>query len=210
MTYALEGSIFITGAAVQWLRDGLGIIKTAAESETLARSVKDNGGVYFVPALAGLGAPYWDMYARGTIVGITRGVTAGHLARATLEAIAYQTRDVVESISTDAHLKIPVLRVDGGASVNDLLMQFQADILGIPVQRTKIPDVTALGACYLAGLAAGVWKSTDAIGNLWSRSRTYEPVMSADEREKLYSDWKRAVERARGWSRDYTRDKASG
>ncbi len=200
MTYALEGSIFVTGAAVQWLRDGLGIIKTAAESETLARSVKDNGGVYFVPALAGLGAPYWDMYARGTIIGITRGVTKGHLARATLEAIAYQTRDVVESISTDAHLKIPVLRVDGGASVNDLLMQFQADILGIPVQRARIPDITALGACYLAGLAAGVWKNSDEIGNMWSSSKTYEPSMSVDEREKLYSDWKRAVERARGWA----------
>jgi glycerol kinase len=201
MTYALEGSIFVTGAAVQWLRDGLGIIETATESETLARSVKDNGGVYFVPALAGLGAPYWDMYARGTIVGITRGVTAGHLVRATLEAIAYQTRDVVEAISTDAHLNIPLLRADGGATVNDLLMQFQADILGIPVQRARIPDITALGACYLAGLAVGVWKSTGEIEELWSSSKTYEPVMSTDEREKLYSNWKRAVERARGWAK---------
>jgi glycerol kinase len=200
MTYALEGSIFITGAAVQWLRDGLGLIKTSGDSEALAMSVKDNGGVYFVPALAGLGAPYWDMYARGTIVGITRGVTSGHLVRATLEAIAYQTRDVIEAISSDAHLKIPVLRVDGGASVNDLLMQFQADILGIPVQRAKIPDITALGACYLAGLAVGVWKSTDEIANFWSILKTYEPVMPLSEREKLYSDWKRAVERARNWA----------
>jgi glycerol kinase len=200
VSYALEGSIFVTGAAVQWLRDGLGLIKDATESEALARSVKDNGDVYFVPALAGLGAPYWDMYARGVIVGITRATTRGHLARATLEAIAYQTRDVVETISTDAQLTIPVLRVDGGASVNDLLMQFQADILGIPVQRTRIPDVTALGACYLAGLAVNVWKNTDEIGKLWRSSKTYEPKMSADEREKLYANWKRAVERARGWA----------
>jgi glycerol kinase len=200
MSYALEGSIFVTGAAVQWLRDGMGLIRTAAESETLARSVADNGGIYFVPALAGLGAPYWDMYARGTIVGITRGTTRGHLARATLEAIAYQTRDVVETISNDAHLLIPVLRVDGGASVNDLLMQFQADILGIPVQRARIPETTGLGACYLAGLAVKVWKNTDEIGKLWRSSKTYEPKMSADQREKLYADWKRAVDRARGWA----------
>ena len=200
VSYALEGSIFVTGAAVQWLRDGLGLIKDAAESEALARSVADNGGIYFVPALAGLGAPYWDMYARGIIVGITRGTTRGHLARATLEAIAYQTRDVVEAICADAQLKIPVLRVDGGASVNDLLMQFQADILGIPVQRARIAETTALGACYLAGLAVNVWKNTDEIGKYWRSSKTYEPQMSADEREKLYADWKRAVERARGWA----------
>jgi glycerol kinase len=200
VSYALEGSIFVTGAAVQWLRDGLGLIKDAAESETMARSVADNGGIYFVPALAGLGAPYWDMYARGVIVGITRGTNRGHLARATLEAIAYQTRDVVEAICADAHLKIPVLRVDGGASVNDLLMQFQADILGIPVQRARIAETTALGACYLAGLAVNVWKNTDEISKYWRSSKTYEPKMSADEREKLYADWKRAVERARGWA----------
>ena len=200
VTYALEGSIFITGAAVQWLRDGLGIISTAAESETLARSVPDNGGIYFVPALAGLGAPYWDMYARGAIVGITRGTTRGHLARATLEAIAYQARDVLDTITADSGVKIPVLRVDGGASVNDLLMQFQADILGIPVQRARVPETTALGACYLAGLATGVWKDTAEIGKHWHSSRTYEPRMSADERETLYGNWKRAVERARGWA----------
>lgn len=200
VTYALEGSIFVTGAAVQWLRDGLGVINTAAESETLARSVNDNGGIYFVPALAGLGAPYWDMYARGTIVGITRATNRGHLARATLEAIAYQTRDVVETISTDAHLIIPALRVDGGASVNDLLMQFQADILGIPVQRARIAETTALGACYLAGLAVKTWKNTDDIAKYWRSSRTYEPNISADARETLYSNWKRAVERARNWA----------
>lgn len=200
VTYALEGSIFITGAAVQWLRDGLGIIATAAESEALARSVPDNGGIYFVPALTGLGAPYWDMYARGAIVGITRGTTRGHLARATLEAIAYQARDVLDTITADAGVKIPVLRVDGGASVNDLLMQFQADILGIPVQRARVPETTALGACYLAGLATSVWKDTAEISRHWRSARTYEPRMSADERETLYAGWKRAVERARGWT----------
>ena len=200
VTYALEGSIFITGAAVQWLRDGLGLISTAAESESLARSVPDNGGIYFVPALAGLGAPYWDMYARGAIVGITRGTTRGHLARATLEAIAYQARDVLDTITADAGVTIPVLRVDGGASVNDLLMQFQADILGIPVQRARVPETTALGACYLAGLATGVWKDTAEISKHWRSSGTYEPKMSADERETLYAGWKRAVERARGWA----------
>jgi glycerol kinase len=198
--YALEGSVFVTGAAVQWLRDGLGIIKTAAESEALARSVPDNGGIYFVPALAGLGAPYWDMYARGAIIGITRATTAGHLARATLESIAYQTRDVIEAMSDDAGLKIPVLRVDGGASVNDLLMQFQSDILGVPVQRARVAETTALGAAYLAGLATGVWKNTDEIGRHWRASKTWEPHMSTDRRESLYSEWKRAVERARGWT----------
>jgi glycerol kinase len=200
VTYALEGSIFITGAAVQWLRDGLGLISTAAESETLARTVPDNGGIYFVPALSGLGAPYWDMYARGTIVGITRGTTRGHLARATLEAIAYQTRDVLDAIGQDAGLKIPVLRVDGGASVNDLLMQFQADILGIPVQRARVAETTALGACYLAGLATGTWKNTAEISRHWHALATYEPKMSVDQRDSLYAGWKRAVERARGWA----------
>ncbi|MDD5127309.1 MAG: glycerol kinase GlpK [Dehalococcoidales bacterium] len=202
VSYALEGSIFITGAAVQWLRDGLNIITTAAESEALAKSVADNGGVYFVPALAGLGAPYWDMYARGAIVGITRGTTKGHLARATLEAIAYQARDVIEAMSADAHLAIPVLRVDGGGTANDLLMQFQSDILGIPVQRARIAETTALGAAYLAGLAVGVWKNTGEIGKHWHSARTYEPRMSADQRESLYSGWKRAVARSRDWARD--------
>jgi glycerol kinase len=200
ITYAMEGSIFVTGAAVQWLRDGLKIISTAAESETLARSVPDNGGVYFVPAFVGLGAPYWDMYARGTIVGVTRGTTAGHIARATLEAIAYQVRDVVEVMTAEAGLNIPVLRVDGGGTANSLLMQFQADILGIPIQQAAVAETTALGAAYLAGLAVGLWRNTDELAKLWQAARTYEPKMPADQRERLYAGWKRAVERAMDWA----------
>jgi len=200
VSYAMEGSIFITGAAVQWLRDGLGLIANAAESETLARSVPDTGGVYFVPALAGLGAPYWDMYARGTIIGLTRGTTRNHLARATLEAIAYQTRDVVEAMTADAGLQIPLLRVDGGGTVNTFLMQFQADILGIPIQVAKVTETTALGAAYLAGLAVGFWRDTTEIARHWRAAETYEPRMSVDQREILYDGWKRAVERSRGWA----------
>ena len=199
VTYAMEGSIFITGAAVQWLRDGLGLIANAAESEALARSVPDNGGVYFVPAFVGLGAPYWDMYARGTVVGLTRGTTKGHLARATLEAIAYQTRDVVEAMGAEANLQVPLLRVDGGGTANGLLMQFQADILGVPIQRATVVETTALGVAYLAGLAVGLWRDTGEIGRQWRAAETYEPRMSVDQRETFYSDWKRAVERARGW-----------
>jgi glycerol kinase len=201
VTYAMEGSVFIAGAAVQWLRDGLGLISTAAESEALAFSVPDNGGVYFVPAFVGLGAPYWDMYARGTILGLTRGSTRGHLARATLEAIAFQTRDIVDAMKADAYFPIPSLRVDGGGSVNNLLMQFQSDILGIPVERAQIVEITALGAAYLAGLAVGLWRDTDEIGRYWKSSATYEPKMSADERETLYNNWQHAVERARGWAK---------
>jgi glycerol kinase len=197
--YAMEGSIFVTGAAIQWLRDGLGLINSAAESEMLALSVPNNGGVYFVPAFVGMGAPYWDMYARGTIVGLTRGSTRGHLARAALEAIAFQTRDIVDVIKADTNLAIPVLRVDGGGSANNFLMQFQADILGIPIQRARIAETTALGAAYLAGLAVGLWRDTTEIGEQWESSATYEPRMSVDERETLYSDWKRATERAMGW-----------
>ncbi len=199
VTYAMEGSIFITGAAVQWLRDGLGLIKTAAESETLARSVPDNGGVYFVPALVGLGAPYWDMYARGTIIGLTRGTTKGHLARAALEAIAYQVRDVVEVMSTETGLRVPLLRVDGGGTANSLLMQFQADILGVPIQRAAIAETTALGVAYLTGLAVGLWQDVGELAQLWHAAEVYEPKMSTDQREVLYAGWKRAVERARGW-----------
>ncbi|UCH42610.1 MAG: glycerol kinase GlpK [Dehalococcoidales bacterium] len=199
VVYAMEGSIFITGAAVQWLRDGLGLIATAAESEALAATVPDNGGVYFVPAFVGLGTPYWDMYARGTIVGLTRDSTGGHLARATLEAIAFQTRDVVDAISAEADLPIPVLRVDGGGSVNSLLMQFQADILGIPIQRAHIVETTALGVAYLAGLAVGMWRDTAEVEQYWKSTAVYEPRMSPDERETLYSNWRHAVERARGW-----------
>ncbi|MGB8706875.1 MAG: glycerol kinase GlpK [Dehalococcoidia bacterium] len=197
--YAMEGSIFITGAAVQWLRDGLRLIKTAADSEPLARSVPDNGGVYFVPAFVGLGAPYWDMYARGAIVGLTRGATSGHLARATLEAIAYQVRDVADAMGAEAGLKVPLLRVDGGGTANSLLMQFQADILGIPIQLAAIAETTSLGAAYLAGLAVGLWRDTVQLARMWRAAETYEPKMSVDQRESLYAGWKRAVERARGW-----------
>ena len=199
ISYALEGSIFSTGAAVQWLRDGLGLIASAAESEALARSVPDSGGVYFVPAFVGLGSPYWDMYARGTIMGLTRGTTRGHLTRATLEAIAYQTRDVMEVMEIEADLQIPLLRVDGGGTANALLMQFQADILGIPIQRAAVTETTALGAAYLAGLAVGFWRDTVDITRQWRASDIYEPGMSSDQRESLYAGWKRAVERARGW-----------
>jgi glycerol kinase len=201
LTYALEGSIFITGAAVQWLRDGLGLIKNSSEIEALAATVPDNGGVYFVPGFVGLGAPYWDMYARGTIVGLTRGSNRGHIARAVLESIAYQSRDVIEVMKADACCQIPVLRVDGGASMDNLLMQFQADILGIPIQRARIAETTALGAAYLAGLATGLWRNTDEISQQWQSSASFEPRMSADERESLYANWKRAVERAKGWAR---------
>jgi glycerol kinase len=197
--YALEGSIFITGAAIQWLRYGLKIIKTAAQSETLASSEPDNGGVYFVPALAGLGAPYWDMYARGTIIGITRGTTNGHIARATLEAEAYQVRDVVDTMKLEAGIKIPILRVDGGGTANSLLMQFQADITNMPIQVAAVAETTALGVAYLAGLATGQWKNTDEIAKKWRSSATFEPKMPADQREQLYSNWLRAVERAHGW-----------
>lgn len=198
--YALEGSVFIAGAAVQWLRDGLGIIAGAQETEALARSVPDNGGVWFVPSFVGLAAPEWDMHARGTIVGLTRGATKAHLVRATLEAIAYQTRDVLEAMRSDG-AAIESLRVDGGGSANDFLMQFQADVLGIPIERSAIDETTALGAAYLAGLAAGVWRSTDDIASTWRAARRYEPTMGADEREAGYATWKRAVERARGWAR---------
>jgi glycerol kinase len=199
VNYAMEGSVFITGAAVQWLRDGLHLIKTAGDSEPLARSVPDNGGVYFVPAFVGLGAPYWDMYARGAIVGLTRGTTSGHLARATLEAIAYQVRDVADAMGAETGLKVPMLRVDGGGTANSLMMQFQADILGIPIQCAAIAETTSLGAAYLAGLAVGVWRDTPQLARMWKAAETYEPKMSADQREALYAGWKRAVERARSW-----------
>ena len=199
VTYAMEGSIFVTGAAVQWLRDGLGLIRKASEIEALAMTVPDNGGVYFVPAFVGLGTPYWDMYARGTIVGLTRGSNKGHLARAVLEAIAFQARDVIDTMKTEAGIEIPVLRVDGGGSLNNLTMQFQADILGIPIQRSAIEETTALGAAYLAGLAVGVWQDLPEIEKKWAGSAVYEPRMSADQRESLYGTWKQAVRRAAGW-----------
>ncbi|PZN09466.1 glycerol kinase GlpK [Thermaerobacter composti] len=197
--YALEGSIFIAGAVVQWLRDELKIIDKAADTEPLARSVEDTGGVYLVPAFAGLGAPYWDPYARGTIVGITRGTGRAHLARAALESIAYQTRDVLGAMEADSGLTLSALRVDGGAVVNDFLMQFQADVLGVPVDRPVVNETTALGAAYLAGLAVGFWKSREEIEQFWQRDRRFEPAMPEDVRERLYAGWRRAVERAKGW-----------
>ncbi|MGZ4142358.1 MAG: glycerol kinase GlpK [Actinomycetota bacterium] len=197
--YAMEGSIFVTGAAIQWLRDGLGIISQASETGALAESVPDTGGVYFVPALTGLGSPYWDPYARGTIVGITRGTTRAHLARAAVEAMAYQTRDVVEAMAREADVRPAELRVDGGASVMDLLCRFQADQLGVLVRRPKVQETTALGAAFLAGLAEGVWSSTDELSKTWLLDREFEPH-KADP--SLYEGWKRAVERARGWARD--------
>ena len=197
-TYALEGAIFNTGSAVQWLRDGLGIIETAAEIESLAASVPDSGGVGFVPAFTGLGSPHWDADARGTIVGITRGTTAGHIARATLEAIAFQTRDVVDAMCRDSGIELRELRVDGGAATNDLLMQTQADVLGVPVVRPKSVETTALGAAYLAGLGAGIWQSQEELSARWSSDRQFEPVWTAAERESGYARWLDAVTRARG------------
>lgn len=195
--YALEGSVFIAGAGVQWLRDGLGIIGSAAETEALATSVSDNHGVYFVPAFVGLGAPYWDMDARGAIVGLTRGASRAHVARASLEAMAYQTRDVVECMQRDSGIKAKELRVDGGATRNDFLCQFQADILGIPVVRPVITETTALGAAYLAGLAVGFWKSEKEIAGQWQEEKRFEPKMKKSQRDKLYAGWQEAVSRVR-------------
>ncbi len=200
--YALEGAIFITGAAVQWLRDGLGIIQDAAETEDLARSVESNDDVYYVPALVGLGAPHWDSYARGTIIGITRGTTRAHLARAALESMAYQTRDAIDAMEKDSGIKLPEFRADGGAAANTWLMQFQADILGVPVEVPEILETTALGAAYLAGLATGFWESRDELVDKWKLQRRYEPQMSEEEREQLYGRWKEAVERSKGWARE--------
>jgi glycerol kinase len=200
--FALEGSIFIAGAAIQWLRDELGIIDDAAESEAIATSIEGNDGVYLVPGFTGLGAPYWDQYARGTIVGLTRGTGKAHLVRAALEAIAYQTRDVLEAMQADSGLDLQALRVDGGAAANDFLLQFQADILGVRVERPAVTETTALGAAYLAGLAVGYWESQDEIEAQWRVEKTFEPQMGEAEREKLYAGWKKAVERARDWATD--------
>lgn len=200
--YALEGGVFIAGAAVQWLRDELQLISTAAESETVATSVDSSDGVYVVPAFVGLGAPYWDQYARGTIIGLTRGSGRAQIVRATLESIAYQTRDVLEAMKADSGLELPALRVDGGAVSNDFLMQFQADILGVPVQRPAVTETTALGAAYLAGLAVGYWESQEEIEKQWRVDSTFEPKMGADEREKLYAGWQKAVGRSRDWAEE--------
>ncbi len=199
VTYALEGSVFIAGAVVQWLRDGLGIIAQAAEIEALAREVEDTGGVYFVPAFVGLGAPYWDAYARGTIVGLTRGTDQRHLARAALEAICYQSRDLLEAMTADSGIRLQALRADGGAAANNLLMQLQADLLDVPVQRPAVTETTALGAAYLAGLAVGYWSGLEEIAAQWRVGAKFEPVMAPAQRDLLYAGWQRAVERARGW-----------
>ena len=200
--YALEGSIFVAGAAVQWLRDEMKVLNEAAESEAIAAGITSTDGVYLVPAFVGLGAPYWDQYARGTIVGLTRGSGRAQIVRATLESIAYQTRDVVSAMTADSGLALEALRVDGGAVVNNFLMQFQADILGVAVQRPAITETTALGAAYLAGLATGFWTSQAEIAGQWQLERTFEPAMSFDQRESLYSGWQRAVERARDWAQE--------
>lgn len=201
LQYALEGSIFEAGSVVQWLRDGLGLLGTAAESEALARSVPDNGGLYLAPAFSGLGAPWWDERARGALVGITRSATRAHLARAALESIAYQCRDVVECFEADSERSLAALRVDGGAAANDFLMQFQADLLGLPVLRPKQLEITALGAALLAGLAVGFWQEGAALSELPGGEETrFEPRMSIERREALYADWKRAVERSRNWA----------
>src|SRR5882724_8583915 len=200
--YALEGSVFIAGAAIQWLRDGLNIIDSAADTEAMATSVEDNGGVYFVPAFVGLGAPHWDQYARGTMIGLTRGSTRDHIARAALESIAYQTSDVLRCMRDDSGIDLTELRVDGGAVRNDFLMQFQADILGIPVVRPANTETTAAGAAFLAGLAVNFWSGISELSELWQREKTFEPNMAESERQRLVADWTRAVGRAGNWIKE--------
>jgi len=197
--YALEGSVFVAGAAVQWLRDGLGIIRSSGDVEALAASVPDNGGVYMVPAFTGLGAPHWDPYARGTMFGLTRGSTAGHIARAVLESIAFQTADLLVAMKEDSGIDIKELRVDGGATSNDLLMQFQADLLGVPVVRPKVRETTALGAAFLAGLAVGFWRERSQLGRLWQADRIFTPSMERTRADDLLCHWSRALERSKGW-----------
>ena len=199
-TYALEGSVFIAGAALQWLRDEMGLIKDAAESDAMAQAVPDSGGVYFVPAFVGLGAPHWDAYARGTIVGLTRGSNRNHIVRAALESIAYQTREVVEAMAKDTGVRPEALRVDGGVARNDFMCQFQADILGIPVERPATTEATALGAAYLAGLATGFWKDEKELASQRKIAKRFDPAMAESRRNELYEGWLRAVERAKGWA----------
>jgi glycerol kinase len=199
-SYALEGSVFVGGAVIQWLRDGLGLIQDSSEIEALAASVSDNGGVYMVPAFTGLGSPHWDPAARGTVVGLTRGAERGHIARAALESIAFQSAELLQGMAADAGQPPTEIRVDGGASRNNLLMQFQADLLGLPVVRPKFTETTALGAAYLAGLGAGVWQSIDELEQLWKVDRIFEPTMSKDEATHKMSIWERAVSRAKSWA----------
>src|SRR5438105_3330426 len=198
----MEGAIFVTGAAIQWLRDGLGVIREASEVGPLAASVPDPAGVYVVPAFTGLGSPWWDPYARGTIVGITRGTTRAHLARAVVEAMAFQTADVVEAISDASGASPAEMRVDGGASVMDVLCQFQADVLGVTVRRAAIQETTALGAAFLAGVAEGVWASPDQVNTQWSADASFVPAMDGDDRARRLLQWRRAVERSRDWARE--------
>ncbi len=200
LEYALEGSVFIGGAVVQWLRDGLQIVRSAGDIEALAASVPDNGGVYLVPAFAGLGAPHWDAYARGAMFGLTRGATGGHIARAALEAIAFQSADVLSAMERDAGITLSELRVDGGATANNLLMQFQADLLGVPVVRPKVLETTALGAGYLAGLAVGYWKDAADVSANWRVDRVFEPSMPRDRAAELRAGWEKAVARAKAWA----------
>jgi glycerol kinase len=199
--YALEGSVFIGGAVVQWIRDGLGLIRTAPDIEPLAASVPDNGGVYLVPAFAGLGAPHWDPYARGTLIGITRGTSSGHVARAALESIAYQVADLLDAMSADAGIPLKELRVDGGAATNNMLMQFQADLLGVPVVRPAVTETTALGAAYLAGIAVGYWPSADAVSGQWRIDRRFEPSMPRATANTLRQRWTEALGRSKGWEK---------
>jgi glycerol kinase len=200
--YALEGSVFVGGAVVQWLRDGLGLIARAADVEDLAAKVPDTGGVYLVPAFTGLGSPHWDAYARGTMVGLSRGTTSAHVARAALESIAFQSAEVLQAMEKDSAKRLVELRVDGGAAANNLMMQFQADLLGVPVVRPKVTETTALGAAYLAGLAVGFWRSMDELSAKWQVDRRFEPAMSRDEAAARMRWWTRAVERARQWHVD--------
>ncbi len=201
VTYCLEGSVFIGGAAVQWLRDGLGLIRRSEDIEKLAAKVPDHGGVYFVPAFVGLGTPHWDPYARGLIIGIERGTTRGHVARATLDSMAFQSADVVRAMEQDSGVRLRELRVDGGAAVNDALMQFQSDLLGRVVRRPVVAETTALGAAYLAGLAVGFWKDTKDVETNWALDREFQPNLAASKRKQLMTEWGRAVERAKGWAR---------
>ncbi|MBQ5920301.1 MAG: glycerol kinase, partial [Selenomonadaceae bacterium] len=200
--YALEGSIFVAGSAIQWLRDGARMVDSAPDSEWVAKKVRDTGGVYLVPAFVGLGAPYWDSNARGMIIGITRGTTKAHIVRATLESLAYQTKDVLGAMEADSGIKLAALKVDGGAVANNLMMQFQADILGVPVDRPQIIETTALGAAYLAGLAVGVWSSKEELKTAWKLDVRFEPVMPAEEAAKLYKGWRKAVKHAMHWLED--------
>jgi glycerol kinase len=202
VTYCLEGSVFVAGAAIGWLRDGLGIIEASSEVEALANSVPDNGDVYFVPALVGLGAPHWDSNARGTIVGLSRGTTAAHIARAALEAMAFQTRDLIAAMQADSGVPLSQLKVDGGASVNDTLMQFQADQLGVRVQRPVVAETTALGAAYLAGLAVGYWSDTSDVARNWALEKEFTPGDSREEYDRQYGRWRQAVARSLDWAED--------